>query len=126
MPPPGLTDNERAELIRVLRQIVEYDRFPLSPRVKALRSILEKLEPPAPKPEPLPPMRPPGEPTLAQQRKRRSRRKSGPRHGGHGSRPKGFEKECLCRSNGAIFQSRTVTAGLDLDQPRRSIEPISG
>jgi hypothetical protein len=68
-----LTDDERAELIRALRQIVEYDRFPLSPRVKALRAVLDKLEPPAPKPEPLPPMRPPGEPTLAQQRKRRRR-----------------------------------------------------
>jgi hypothetical protein len=50
-----------------------YDRFPLSPRVKALRAILEKLEPPAPKLDPPPPMKPPGEPSLALARKRRRR-----------------------------------------------------
>jgi hypothetical protein len=36
MPPLDLTDDERAELIQVLRQIVDYDRFPLSPRVKGI------------------------------------------------------------------------------------------
>jgi hypothetical protein len=67
MPPLDLTDDERAELIQVLRQIVDYDRFPLSPRVKALTAILERL---APKPGPPPPVKPPGERTLAQQRRR--------------------------------------------------------
>jgi hypothetical protein len=38
-----LTDDERAALIEVLRGTIDQDRFPLSPRIKLLRSVLEKL-----------------------------------------------------------------------------------
>jgi hypothetical protein len=38
-----LMDEERAELIELLRDTIDRDRFPLSPRIKLLRSILEKL-----------------------------------------------------------------------------------
>lgn len=41
-----LDDAERARLVETLRQIVEYDPFPMSPRVRTLRAILGKLEPP--------------------------------------------------------------------------------
>jgi hypothetical protein len=39
-------------------------RYPLAPRTKALRAILDKLEPPAPRPEPYPVPKPIGEPSL--------------------------------------------------------------
>lgn len=39
----GLTDDERAELIALLSDTIAADRFPLSPRIKRLRAILEKL-----------------------------------------------------------------------------------
>jgi len=59
-----LTDEERDELVRALRGIVDNDRFSLSPRVRALRRILAKLEPPPLAAEPYPPPKPPGEPSL--------------------------------------------------------------
>ena|SRR5205085_722234 len=43
-----LTDAERNELVRVLRRIVDNDQFQLSPRIRRLRQILDKLAPPAP------------------------------------------------------------------------------
>ena len=46
--------DETAALIRELHDIVESDRYPFSPRISALRAILDKLEPP-PAREPLPP-----------------------------------------------------------------------
>ena len=48
-----LSDEETAALIRELHDIVESDRFPLSPRIRTLQGILDKLEPP-PAREPLP------------------------------------------------------------------------
>jgi hypothetical protein len=65
-----LTDDERDELLRALRGIVDNDRFPLSPRIRRLRQILDKLEPPAPAAEPYPPPKPPGEPSHARRRRR--------------------------------------------------------
>lgn len=47
-----LIDEERAALIRYLRDGIEHERFPLSPRLVPIRAILAKLEPP---PAPLPP-----------------------------------------------------------------------
>jgi hypothetical protein len=58
MPPLDLTDDEHAEIVRLLRATIEADRFPLSPRLQA---ILPKLDPPAPRAEPLSPPKPPGE-----------------------------------------------------------------
>jgi hypothetical protein len=41
--PLDLADDEKAALIALLRGTIDRDRFPLSPRIKLLRSILEKL-----------------------------------------------------------------------------------
>lgn len=41
----GLTDEGREALIRSLRDGIERDRFPLSPRLAPIRAILQKLEP---------------------------------------------------------------------------------
>jgi hypothetical protein len=49
MPNLGLTDEERAALLRLVKQAIDADRYPLSPRLYPLRSILEKLEPSAPR-----------------------------------------------------------------------------
>jgi hypothetical protein len=44
-----LTDEEREELVQLLHDVVENDRFQLSLRVRRLRRILAKLrEPPQP------------------------------------------------------------------------------
>ena len=43
MPELNLTADERAALIELLRDTIDRDRFPMSPRMKLLRSILEKL-----------------------------------------------------------------------------------
>jgi hypothetical protein len=40
---PNLTPDEHAALIELLRDTIDRDRFPMSPRMKLLRSILEKL-----------------------------------------------------------------------------------
>jgi len=40
-----LTDEETAALIRLLRNAIDDDRYPLSPRVQTLRAILGKLRP---------------------------------------------------------------------------------
>jgi hypothetical protein len=66
-----LTDEERDELVRELKGIVNNDRFPLSPRVRILKRIIGKLEPPPPAAEPYPAPKPPGEPSWAQRKKRR-------------------------------------------------------
>ena len=69
--PDDLTDDDKAILAELLRETIERDRFPLSPRVKRLSAILAKLDPPAPRAEPLPPPKPPGERSMALTRKRR-------------------------------------------------------
>ena len=43
-----LTYEEHAALLRLVRKALDTDRYPLSPRLYPLRSILEKLEPSAP------------------------------------------------------------------------------
>src|SRR3982074_2378207 len=45
MPLPDLTDDERAELVRLLRDAIAADRYFLSPQVKRLKSILAKVDP---------------------------------------------------------------------------------
>jgi hypothetical protein len=60
-----LTETERGVLVTMLRATIRADRFPLSPRIRTLRSILAKLEPSAPKAEPIPAPKPPGEPSVA-------------------------------------------------------------
>ena len=49
-----LTDDDKAIVAKLLRETIATDRFPLSPRVRRWQAILDKLEPPQPRPE-LPP-----------------------------------------------------------------------
>jgi hypothetical protein len=73
--PADLDDTDIAALAELLREVVATDPYPLSPRIKKLRAILDKLEPPTPRPEPLPPPKPIGEPSyVLAKRKRRPRR----------------------------------------------------
>jgi hypothetical protein len=51
-----LNEVQTEVLIRELSQIVQNDRYPLSPRIVALKEILGKLRP-EPEREPLPPRR---------------------------------------------------------------------
>ena len=60
-----LTEPECGALVMLLRVTIGADRYPMSPRIRTLRSILAKLEPSAPKAEPIPPPKPPGEPSMA-------------------------------------------------------------
>ena len=71
IPPLDLTDDDRAVLVDLLREAIEGDRFPLSPRVTRLRGILAKLGVGS-----APAMRydapkPPGERSMALAKKRR-------------------------------------------------------
>lgn len=49
-----LTDEETETLARVLRNAIDADRYPLSPRVQLWKGILAKIRP-EPAREPLPP-----------------------------------------------------------------------
>jgi|SRR6516162_732239 hypothetical protein len=51
-----LTEEEASALRKLLADAIDYDRYPLSLRIQALRRILVKFEPLAPPP---PPARPP-------------------------------------------------------------------
>ena len=51
-----LTDEEDAALATALRRIIADDRYPLSPRVLTLKTVLAKLRP-EPAREPLPPLK---------------------------------------------------------------------
>jgi hypothetical protein len=61
---PDLNSAEKAAIAAVLKDAIERDPFPLSPRVQQLRSILTKFEPAAPRPEPYPAPKPSAEPSL--------------------------------------------------------------
>jgi hypothetical protein len=65
-----LTDEEAAALTKHLREAIEYARYPLAPRLDPLKSILAKLDPPAPRPEPLPPLKPGIGPSRGQGKRR--------------------------------------------------------
>jgi hypothetical protein len=45
-----LTDEETAALTHELHDIVESDKYPFSRRIRTLKAILAKLDPPAPRP----------------------------------------------------------------------------
>jgi hypothetical protein len=51
---PNLTHDEKAVLAGLLRDTIAADRYPLSPRVRSLKVILDKLDPPSPRPSPKP------------------------------------------------------------------------
>jgi hypothetical protein len=59
--------------VTMLRAIITADHYPLLPRIRTLRSILEKLEPSAPMAEPIPAPKPPGEPSMALRKGNRRR-----------------------------------------------------
>ncbi len=52
-----LTDDETAALVAHLKHAIEYDRFPMAPRLDPLKAMLVKLEPPAVASEPEPLLR---------------------------------------------------------------------
>jgi len=49
-----LSGDEKLVLVTGLKRLIDDDRYPLSPRVRTLQSILDRLEPPKPAPAPLP------------------------------------------------------------------------
>jgi hypothetical protein len=52
-----LTDEQTEAITRELSQIVQNDRYPLSPRIVVLRETLGQLRPEPARPAPLPPRR---------------------------------------------------------------------
>jgi hypothetical protein len=70
-----LDDDDRRDLIALLKEAIARDRYPLSPRVRRWMRIVAKLEPPAPRPMPLPPPRPAGTPSLVQRKLKGGRRR---------------------------------------------------
>jgi hypothetical protein len=55
--PHDLSPEDRAAIAALLRDTIAADRFPMSPRIKRMREILHKLDPPEPPPFRFPPMR---------------------------------------------------------------------
>jgi hypothetical protein len=53
--PLDLTDDEHRALVELLRRQIDVDPYPHAPRLDPLKAILAKLDPSAPKLEPLPP-----------------------------------------------------------------------
>ena len=51
-----LTDEQTTALTRLLTDVIEADRYPLSPRIQTLKTILAKIRP-EPVHEPLPPLK---------------------------------------------------------------------
>jgi len=65
-----LTEEETDALARLLRQTIDDDRYPLSPRVQTLKEILAKIRP-EPAREPLPPPKVYAPPRAMAKRRRR-------------------------------------------------------
>jgi len=51
------TTEDRAAIAELLRDTIAADRFPMSPRIKRMREILHKLDPPEPQPFRFPPLK---------------------------------------------------------------------
>jgi hypothetical protein len=69
--PLDLDDIDKAALVELLRQVIASDPYPLSPRIRKLRMILDRLNPP--RPEPFPAPKPPREPSAVLAKKKRRR-----------------------------------------------------
>ena len=69
MPHLDLTDEEDAALATALRRIIADDRYPLSPRVLTLKTVLAKLRP-EPAREPLAPLKHYEPPRIGARRRR--------------------------------------------------------
>ena len=72
---PDLSPEDYAAIATLLRDTIAADRFPLSPRIKRMRSILDKLEPPRPRPAPMPRLKPAGEPSMVLAKMRGGKRR---------------------------------------------------
>jgi hypothetical protein len=71
----NLTDQDRADLARFLREAIEADRYPLSPRVRRLKELLAKVDPaPAPAVTPCLAPKPPRQPSMVLAKRRGRRR----------------------------------------------------
>jgi hypothetical protein len=68
-----LTDEEIAAFARLPSKAIDDDRYPLSPRIQALKAILAKIRP-EPVREPLPPLKHYEPPRATAARRRRARR----------------------------------------------------
>lgn len=66
-----LADDEARALARHLHDALDYARYPFSPRLDPLKSVLAKLDPPKPRLEPLPSLKPGAGPIHGQGRRRR-------------------------------------------------------
>jgi hypothetical protein len=71
---PDISSEDCAAIAALLRDTIAADRFPMSPRIKRMRAILYKLDPPVPKPMPFPPLKPPGQPSMLTAKKQAWRR----------------------------------------------------
>jgi hypothetical protein len=71
------TEDERAALSQFLRQAIEADRYPMSPRWRPIKAALANLDPPPSKPELPRPTAKPYVPSTVLQKK--GRRRSGAR-----------------------------------------------
>ena len=65
-----LSDDESAALARLLRKTIDEDHYPLSPRIRTLQAILDRLDPP-PVREPPPPLKIYEPPRFVRGRRRR-------------------------------------------------------
>jgi hypothetical protein len=65
-----LSDEQTEALLRELSQIIEYDRYPLSPRIRTLKEILGKLRPEPARPAASPPPRVYAPPSKGRYRRR--------------------------------------------------------
>jgi hypothetical protein len=68
--PPDLTEDETRTLIDYARRKFAEERWPMSPGLRPIRAIMEKLDP-KPEPQPLPAPKPRVEPSWRMARKRR-------------------------------------------------------
>jgi hypothetical protein len=68
----NLDPQDRADLARFLREAIEADRWPLSPRVRRLKELLAKIDPtPSVGVTPYPAPKPTERPSFALAKKRR-------------------------------------------------------
>ena len=68
----NLTDQNRVELARILREVIEADSVPVFAKVKRWKELLSKLDPPAERVVmPYPPPRPSAQPSHLLAKKRR-------------------------------------------------------
>jgi hypothetical protein len=69
-----LSDKEIAALTRLLREKIDNDRYPLSPRIQMLRGILAKFQPEPPRESSPPPPKPYAPPRVSAASRRGNRR----------------------------------------------------